>query len=170
MMATARASFDELKACPTALVSGERTYEWVHRHLPGSRWNLSPKDLIGQLMTAEVHDAKWLLVPHRQRYKLNSQMNDGLAHPRRPDRAALSIHPEDAAELGVVEGESLAVESSAGTVIAPAHLDAAWRRGVVSLPHGFGDMNVNVLTSARSVDPLSGMVTLGGLSVSLTKI
>jgi len=170
MMANARAGFDEVRSCPTAVVSNERTYEWVHPHLPGRRWNLAPEDLIGQLERAEVRREKWVLVPHRQRYKLNSQMSDGLAHPRRPDRAALSIHPEDAAELGVADDDSVAITSAAGTIIAAARLDATYSRGVVSLPHGFAGTNVNVLTDARKIDPLSGMVTLGAFPVSLKKL
>jgi anaerobic selenocysteine-containing dehydrogenase len=168
MMAGARATFDEVRAAPTAVVAGERTYGWVQPHLPGGRWNLAPEDLIRQLADADVTRAKYVLVPHRQRYKLNSQMSDGLAHPRRPDEASVSIHPEDAAEIGVGEGDALAVHSDTGKVVARAHLDASWLRGVVSIPHGFGSVNVNVLTDSQSVDPLSGMVTLGGFPVSLT--
>jgi anaerobic selenocysteine-containing dehydrogenase len=169
MMATARASFDEVRSCPTAVVSKGRTYEWVHRHLPGGRWNLAPQDLIEQLGRAEASRDQWVLVPHRQRYKLNSQMSDGLARPRRPDRAALSIHPDDAAGLGVADGNMVVIESAAGTITAPAHLDASYRRGVVSLPHGFADVNVNVLTDASKTDPLSGMVILSAFPVSLRR-
>jgi len=169
MLATARASFDEVKACPTALIAGERTYGWVQKHLPGGRWNLAPADLLEQLAHAEVVRGKWLLVPHRQRYKLNSQLSDGIARPQRPDSAALSLHPEDAAELGVVEGDLLEIATDSGIVRAPAHLDASWLRGLVSLPHGFSAANVNVLTSARRIDPLSGMVTLGAFPVTLRR-
>jgi len=169
LMSGAKASFDEVKASPTAFANEGRTYGWVRRHLPGGRWNLAPQDLVAQLDAAKVCEARFVIVPHRQRYKLNSQMSDGLAHPRRPDRAALFIHPEDAAELGVSEGEMLQISSDAGTVVAPARLDASWLRGVVSLPHGFGSLNVNLLTSAQDVDPLSGMVTLGAFAVSLAR-
>jgi anaerobic selenocysteine-containing dehydrogenase len=72
-------------------------------------------------------------------------------------------------ELGVAEGGLIEIATNVGRVTAPVCFDASWLRGIVSLPHGFGELNVNVLTDARSVDPLSGMVTLGGLPVSLTK-
>jgi anaerobic selenocysteine-containing dehydrogenase len=169
MLANARASFDEVKASAMAVVAGDRTYGWVQQYLPGGRWNLAPEDLLRQLANADVVRARWLLVPHRQRYKLNSQLNDGLARPHRPDAATLSLHPEDAAELGVSEGDLLDITTDAGTVRAPAHLDASWLRGVVSLPHGFEAANVNMLTSARRIDPLSGMVTLGAFPVTLTR-
>ena len=170
MMAGARASFEEVRSHPTAVVSPGRTYGWVRKHLPGGRWNLAPADLLDQLASAEVCHARWLLVPHRQRYKLNSQMSDGLARPRKPDRAGLFMHPLDAAELGVAEGDEVEIATEVGSITAPVYFDAAWLRGVVSLPHGFGEANVNNLTDARDADSLSGMVTLGGFPVRLTKV
>ena len=51
----------------------------------------------------------------------------------------------------------------------PCNVDAAIRRGVVSVPHGFGAPNVNALTSTtHDVDPLTGMVLLSGLPVALS--
>jgi anaerobic selenocysteine-containing dehydrogenase len=170
MMSGARATFEEVRSSPTAITSPQRTYGWVRQHLPEGRWNLAPLDLLEQLAGAEVCNARWLLVAHRQRNKLNSQMSDGLARPRKPDRAALFMHPLDAAELGVAEGDLLEIATNAGRVTAPVRFDGSWLRGIVSLPHGFGELNVNMLTDARNIDPLSGMVTLGGFPVSLTKV
>ena len=43
------------------------------------------------------------------------------------------------------------------------------RPGVVSLPHGFGDANVNRVTSTADADPLSGMTIVSGLRVEVAR-
>jgi hypothetical protein len=58
-------------------------------------------------------------------------------------------------------------------------------RGVVSLPHGYGHdrpgtrqrtasanpgVNVNLLTDARTLDPLSGNAVLNGIPVTVTPV
>jgi len=42
------------------------------------------------------------------------------------------------------------------------------RRGVVSLPHGFSDTDVNALTTSDVVDPLNGMPQMSGYEVALS--
>ncbi len=169
MMASARASFDEVKACETALVSDGRTYEWIHRHLPGGRWQLDQEDLLEQLATADVEQSDFVLIPHRQKNKLNGQMSDGTANPRRPDEVMVSLHPSDAADLAIADGDAVTISTTAGSLMLPARLDARYRRGVVSIPHGFGSGNVNILTDGQQVDRLSGMVTLGAFPVVISK-
>jgi anaerobic selenocysteine-containing dehydrogenase len=169
MIATGRASFEEVKAAGTAVTSPGRTYGWVHRHLPDGRWNLAPSDLIEQLSQAYVEQDDLVLVPRRQKNKMNGQMSDGLANPRRPDQPMLLINPDDAAGLGILDEDTVLISTDVGSVTACARLDDRYRRGVVSFPHGFGGAKVNFLTDSHSVDHLSGMVTLGGFAVSITK-
>lgn len=169
MMAQARADFDAVKASPVAVVSPGRTYGWIHRHLPGGRWRFDDPELLAQLAEARPGEDAMLLVPHRQKNKLNGQMSDGTANPRRPDLPQLSINPDDAAALGIAEGDAVTVATQAGSVTVPARIDPRHRRGVTSLPHGFGDHNVNRLTSVDSIDRLSGMVRLGAFPVTLGK-
>lgn len=123
-------------------MSEGRTYEWMHRHLPNGRWNLDVPEVLDQLAKAGVETADFLLIPHRQKSKLNGQMSDGIANSHRPDRASISIHPEDAAILGLREGGRARVSTATGMLEAPVGLDSRYRRGVVSVPHGFGHINV----------------------------
>jgi anaerobic selenocysteine-containing dehydrogenase len=169
MMPASRVSFDDVKASPTAIVSG-RTYGWMHKVLPGGRFNLGPGDLLGQLAEARPVEGELVLTPRRQKNKLNALMNDGLANPRRPDLAELSINPEDAMARDIADGDLVRISTPAGEVIAPARIDPRYRRGVVSLPHGFTDVNVNVLTDVREIDRLSGMPTLGAFPVTISKL
>jgi anaerobic selenocysteine-containing dehydrogenase len=78
----------------------------------------------------------------------------------------LEIAPEDAARLGIHDGDRLAVESPVGGVEAHAVLDPAVRPGVVSMPMGHGHQaygryaqgrgaNVMALVAATPVDGTS---------------
>jgi anaerobic selenocysteine-containing dehydrogenase len=94
----------------------------------------------------------------------------------------LRIHPDDAAERGLVDGATAVVRSAAGAVSVPVEVTDALRRGVVSLPHGFGHdldgveqtiaraaggANSNVLSDRHLVDPISGNAVLNGLDVEV---
>jgi anaerobic selenocysteine-containing dehydrogenase len=66
-----------------------------------------------------------------------------------------------------VSGERVNVRSANGEVTGIAKLDDAVRTGVVSIPHGHHDCNVNRLTSKDDIDRVTGMVRYSGIGVSL---
>jgi anaerobic selenocysteine-containing dehydrogenase len=87
-----------------------------------------------------------------------------------PDAPTLSLHPDDAARLGVSEGERLAVESDAGDVESTAHLDASLKPGVVCVSHGWYETNVCALTSGSdTVDPLTCQPRMTAIPVTLRR-
>ena len=149
------------------------TYGWVaDRVLPEDRWQLAPPELVQQLdETRErrsLDGSRLLLVPRRQPRHMNSALIDGGGPPGRADRPLLEVHPDDARAAGVADGTRVRVISEHGEVEATVRCDPRLRPGVVSLPHGFVATNVNDLTTSRvGVDPLTGMVTLSGIEVSL---
>ncbi|MFP8876566.1 MAG: molybdopterin-dependent oxidoreductase [Myxococcota bacterium] len=49
------------------------------------------------------------------------------------------MHPEDLAALGVASGEVVEIESDHATILGVAESESGLRRGVVSMPHAFGD-------------------------------
>ncbi len=59
----------------------------------------------------------------------------------------VEIHPEDAADLGIVDGSSVAVESRRGRVIATARVTERSRPGSVFMTFHFSETPVNILTS-----------------------
>jgi formylmethanofuran dehydrogenase subunit D len=59
------------------------------------------------------------------------------------------------------------VRSVRGEIVGVARVEAGMREGVVSVPHGHEHANVNLLTDARAVDGLTGMVQYSGISVSV---
>ena len=54
------------------------------------------------------------------------------------ERCTLQVHPDDAANLGLVDGGQAEVASRVGKLVAPVEVTDAIRPGVVSLPHGWG--------------------------------
>ncbi|MGD9796447.1 MAG: molybdopterin dinucleotide binding domain-containing protein, partial [Acidimicrobiia bacterium] len=106
--------------------------------------------------------------------RLPQQMNSMLSEldPSRPaarsTRPTLLIHPDDADEHDLIEGEPAVVRSAHGETTAVTERSTAMRRGVVSIPHGFGTPEVNRLTSDTvGVDPLTGMPRFSGLAVTV---
>ena len=90
------------------------------------------------------------------------------------------IHPDDATELGLED--TAIVKGPRGELVAPVERTDGMRRGVVSLPHGWGHdrrgiklevaagqpgVNVNQLNDGTSLDPLSGTAVLNGIPVHI---
>lgn len=149
------------------------TMGWVReRVLPEGRWRLAPAPLVAQLgaLSLEaVGTGELLLVPRRQPRHMNSALIDSGGGTARIDRPLLQMHPTDAANSGVSDGELAEVRSRHGRVLAGVAIDRGIRQGVVSLPHGFVKVNVNALTSSHEdVDCLTGMVTLTGVRVTVS--
>ena len=68
----------------------------------------------------------------------------------------LDISGEDARRLGLAEGDAVRVSSRRGSVVAPVHIDAAVRPGLVFMtPHFQDEVAVNALT-IDATDPKSG--------------
>jgi formate dehydrogenase major subunit len=68
----------------------------------------------------------------------------------------VDLSPEDAARLGLVDGDLARVTSRRGSVIAPVRVDRSLRAGLVFMtPHFQDDVRVNVLT-IDATDPRSG--------------
>ncbi|MGW3955033.1 molybdopterin oxidoreductase family protein [Streptomyces sp. NPDC004752] len=123
-----------------------------------------------------------VLVGRRQLRSNNSWLHNVPALTGGSNRCTLQIHPEDAARLGVRDGAAVRVRGAGGAVTAPAEVTDEVRRGVVSLPHGWGHdrpgtrlshaaadpgVNVNQLLDGSLLDPLSGNAVLNGVPVEL---
>ncbi|MER5804634.1 molybdopterin oxidoreductase family protein [Streptomyces mirabilis] len=123
-----------------------------------------------------------VLVGRRHLRSNNSWMHNVPALTGGTNRCTLHIHPEDAARLGLADGTAVRVKGAGGEVVAPVEVTDTVRRGVVSLPHGWGHdrpgtrmshaaldpgVNVNQLLDGSLLDPLSGTAVLNGVPVEL---
>jgi anaerobic selenocysteine-containing dehydrogenase len=96
-------------------------------------------------------------------------------------RLTLRIHPDDAAALGLADGDDARIASVAGEVVVPVTLTDEMIQGTVALPHGWGHaggwsranaaggVTSNFLASSRpeDVEALSGSTVLNGIPVRI---
>ncbi|GEC06709.1 dehydrogenase [Streptomyces spinoverrucosus] len=126
-----------------------------------------------------------VLVGRRHLRSNNSWMHNVPALTGGTNRCTLHIHPEDAERLGVRDGAPVRIKGAGGEVTAPAEVTDGVRRGVVSLPHGWGHnrpgtrlthaatdpgVNVNQLLDGSLLDPLSGNAVLNGVPVEISAV
>lgn len=154
---------------------------------PSGRVELAPAPIIEDIprlrAAIEAHRPEDLvLVGRRELRSNNSWLHNVEVLVRGKERCTLHVHPDDAAAIGVSDGEPVRVRSSVGTVTAPAEITDAIMAGVVSLPYGWGHdadgtklsvasrrpgVNTNVLTDSSPLDPLSGNAVLNGIPVHI---
>ncbi|GGL08932.1 molybdopterin oxidoreductase family protein [Streptomyces flaveus] len=123
-----------------------------------------------------------VLVGRRHLRSNNSWMHNIPALTGGTNRCTVHIHPDDAARLGIADGDAVRIKGAGGEVTAPAEVTDGIRRGVVSLPHGWGHdrpgtrmnhaaaepgVNVNQLLDGSLLDPLSGNAVLNGIPVEV---
>ncbi|MGI5199294.1 molybdopterin oxidoreductase family protein [Streptomyces sp. CA-288835] len=124
-----------------------------------------------------------VLVGRRHLRSNNSWMHNIPALTGGTNRCTLHLHPDDAARLGIADGGAVRIKGAGGEVTAEAEVTDGIRRGVVSLPHGWGHdrpgtrmshaatdpgVNVNQLLDGSLLDPLSGNAVLNGISVEVS--
>jgi anaerobic selenocysteine-containing dehydrogenase len=77
---------------------------------------------------------------------------------------AMRLHPQDAAVLGLADGDRASVESRTGRIDVSVEVDDSVRPGVVTLPHGYGGHYagrgpigpaVNRLTASAHCEPFT---------------
>ncbi|MGB7504494.1 MAG: molybdopterin dinucleotide binding domain-containing protein, partial [Mycobacterium sp.] len=120
----------------------------------------------------------FVLIGRRHLRSNNSWMHNLPALAGGTNRCTLRIHPDDAAELGL--SDTAVVKGSGGELVVPIEVTEDIRRGVLSLPHGWGHdrdgtgqklaagqpgVNVNQLNDGTALDPLSGTAVLNGIPV-----
>jgi len=89
-------------------------------------------------------------------------------HKRVPEPLA-EIHPETAQKYGVTDNERVIVETRIGSIEIKVKLTEDIMAQVISIPHGWAQANVNLLTSEQSCDPVSGYPALRSLLCRIRK-
>lgn len=108
-----------------------------------------------------------LVAGQRRSYNANQIFRNPAWRKDDPD-GALRIHPDDIAALGAADGGWVAVETRTGRIVVRVAADDALRRGVVALPHGYGQTypaaaeghvvagpRLNFLTASDDCDPIA---------------
>lgn len=167
--ARARRPFEELRE-QRLIVDESATFGWVEASLPDGRWRVAPPELVAQFdaLLALAPDDGLLLIPRRQPRHMNSLLRDAGASGRL-DEPGVYVHPADASDHGVVDGDPVTVRTADGEMSGIVRLDDTLRRGVVAVPHGWpGAAHVGrLLSGAHDCDPLTGMVRQSAVPVDL---
>ncbi|MFG3508380.1 molybdopterin oxidoreductase family protein [Streptomyces sp. NPDC047821] len=126
-----------------------------------------------------------VLVGRRHLRSNNSWMHNVPGLTGGTNTCTLQVHPDDAARLGLTDGAPARVKAEGGELTVPVEVTDTVRRGVVSLPHGWGHdrpgtrmtvaaarpgVNVNQLLDGTRLDPLSGTAVLNGFPVDVTAL
>ena len=158
---------------------------------PSGRIELAPEAIVADVprlretLAREHADGALVLVGRRQLRSNNSWMHNLPRLASGPERCTLHVHPDDAARLGLADGEPAEVRSRTGTVHAPVEVTDRVMAGVVSLPHGWGHdapgarlgvaaerpgVNANALADENLVDAVSGNAVLNGIPVAVAPV
>jgi anaerobic selenocysteine-containing dehydrogenase len=152
---------ERLREAGGYLVDAPAVYNWVQSRLPYGKWRLAPERLVAQL--AQVTDPPPLqLAPRRQVRRLNS------LEFRAGDRPEAIMNPVDA-PAGVNDGDLIEVTSNVGKLQLHAKLLPTAAVGMVSIPHGYSGVNVNLLIDSEDIDPITGMPVMCGTAVEVGK-
>lgn len=157
---------------------------------PDGMIDVAPEVLLADVATRMVPaldevDDGLLLIGRRHLRSNNSWMHNVEVLVKGKPRCTLQVHPDDAAERGLVDGGQAEVRSRVGAVVAPVEVTDAVMAGVVSLPHGWGHdldgarlsvaaehagVNSNVLADTDLFDPVSGTAVLNGIPVEVVAV
>jgi anaerobic selenocysteine-containing dehydrogenase len=169
LMRGARCSFEELQEKRLIEFPVEFPADWVERHFERmGGWRMDTPEIIGQWLKFRGEDEAFLgktkplvYTSRRQRRRFNGQV-EFYDVP-----ADIILHPDTAAERGIVEGQKVRVYNKAGEIFLTAVLDPGAHRGICSIPHGHEHANVNLLTSTDDMDTLTGMALYTGVAVEI---
>lgn len=143
------------------------------------------RDLLAEPHPTAPDGYPFQLANRRSRHSMNSWLNElpGL-HPAGRDNEVV-INPDDAAALGVGDGDRVRVFSPVGEIELPATVDKRPRRGVIIIDHGWGSrvfdprgggapesfgVNRNLLVDGGPVDPLSQTSALSSSYVGVERV
>jgi anaerobic selenocysteine-containing dehydrogenase len=126
-----------------------------------------------------------VLIGRRQLRSNNSWMHNLEPLVRGKDTCTALVHPDDAARLGLTDGEPARASSRVGAVEVQVQVSDEVMPGVVSIPHGWGHdldgvrmavasahagVNSNTLADETLIDPLSGNAVLNGIPIELAPV
>ncbi len=142
---------------------------WSLVQHPDRRIHLAIPEMLDELRALHTEsppgaDYPWVLMAgERRSYNANQIFRDPAWRKVDPD-GALRIHPDDAQALDLASGARAICQSARGEIQVVIAVDDTVRRGVVTLPHGYGmrykdrpplGPPVNRLTSGAHCDPFT---------------
>lgn len=154
-------------------------------YTPDGELNLGHEKMLAELsrITAHRPEDGLVLIGRRQLRSNNSWLHNAPSMVSGRPRCTLLMHPDDAAQKGLKDGDTARVESRVGQVEVPVAVSDEVMPGVVSLPHGWGHhrpgarlrvaeqqpgVSLNDLTDEQRVEPVTGNAILNGTPVEVS--
>ncbi len=157
---------------------------------PNRRIDLAPELIVNDVkrvtetfMIGDPHENEafpFALIGRRHVRSNNSWMHNSERLVRGKDRCTVMIHPQDAEQLNITDGQDVCVKSRVGEIILPTEITDTMMKGVISIPHGWGHsregvqlevaqkhagVSINDLTDEQRIDPLTGNAAFNGVPV-----
>jgi anaerobic selenocysteine-containing dehydrogenase len=138
-----------------------------------------------QEIPGDVPGASLHLIGRRDLRSNNSWMHNVNVLVKGSPRCTLQIHPDDALAREITDGALVRITSSVGSIDVHAAVSPIVRRGVVSLPHGYGHHrdgarldiarahageSFNDLVDTKVIDPHSGNAALNSTRVRVQPV
>lgn len=124
-----------------------------------------------------------LLIGRRELRTNNSWLHNSHRMIKGKPRCTLLMHPHDASQRFLVNGQTVHVSSRVGRIEVPLQISDEVLQGVVSLPHGWGHdragsrlrvangqpgVSINDITDDSRIDVLSGVAAFNGTPVTVS--
>ena len=186
-----RVKMKDIKAHPHGLIYDKKRYGDMAKALrtKDKTVHCAPRVFVDECrrLLAETPDPRsaefpLLMINQRSIESMNSWLNElpGVHQRRRSNDVV--VNAEDAADLGIADGQQVRISSAVGAIEAAASVTGNIRRGVVSMAHGWGSrifdtegntavpgygVNRNLLVNRADIDPLSQTPAFNSVPVRL---
>lgn len=177
----------KLKASPHGIDLGPLTSCLPERlATPDKRIALAPEILVNDIERVKAkllqngtnhREYDLLLIGRRHLRSNNSWMHNSERLVKGPERCTLLMHPNDAANRDIIDGQQVHVRSRVGSIDVPVEISEEIMEGVISIPHGWGHdragvqlgvagqhagASINDLTDDQAIDALCGTAAFNG--------
>jgi anaerobic selenocysteine-containing dehydrogenase len=186
-------TLERVKAFPHGLDLGSLDENMLAKVLrtPDRLVDLAPPQITSEVprIVAALEEAavpgSLLMIGRRDIRSKNAWMHNVHLLVKGKERCTALIHPQDAAERGILDGALIRVSTTIGAIDLPAHLSDEMLPGVVSIPHGWGHRdaltrqgvanahpgtNANSIIDQAVLDLPSATTVLNGVPVTIALV
>ncbi len=185
-MGSSGVTFQELKKHPHGIDLGP-----LKSSMPGrlktddKKINLFPEiyqDPLAGLIAEPLSESDLLMIGRRHLRSNNSWLHNSYRMVKGRPRCTMLMHPDDAQDRGIANGDTVVVKSRVGQEEIVAEISDEMMKGSISIPHGWGHnrpgtrmsiaeehagVSMNDLVDDMAVDALSGVSVINAVPVEV---